>query len=608
MRTRVRRLRHPMHSAMSTTALKRSARRYLWLAACCLGGSLPVQQASGQSVNTSVIKLSYRCGNWFRIRSANATDVTLQYAVYRTSETGTFVAPSTPTGATYSETWIQTQHRGAVLITYNGARVAEKANGNAPCATVASVGQWSDTISWPIMPIHAHLLPNGQVLTYGRAEAIAQGYTIPPGRSVGIPFIWNPANPTAPQTPVIPLAGTDTADFFCSGHAFLPDGRLMEVGGAVVTDNRGQRFAWTFNWQTNAWTQEANMADGRWYPTLVTMSNGQAYVVSGTDTNSAIDSIPEVYNPAANTWTEMTGVTAPLPYWVWLLAAPNGQLFTPGDSNVTYYINTNGTGSFGSPIYTNYGLGRDYGSAIMYDTGKVLIVGGGNTTATAEIIDLNQASPSWQYTGSMHQARRQMNAVLLANGQVMASGGSAGPGFNPATNISYTPEIWNPATGVWTQMANYMMPRLYHSETLLLTDGRVLSSGGGQPAATGLTDNFNAEIYSPTYLFNPDGSSVTTSRPVITAAPATTTYGGTIQLTVQNVAAGTAKVLWIRLGSVTHAMNLNQRLNYLPSTQTGQSMSATAPSGANLAPPGHYLLFVLNANGIPSIGTIIQIQ
>jgi hypothetical protein len=191
----------------------------------------------------------------------------------------------------------------------------------------------------------------------------------------------------------------------------------------------------------------------------------------------------------------------------------------------------------------------------------------------------------------------------------MASGGSAGTDFNPATNIVYTPEIWSPATGVWTEMANYQMPRLYHSETLLLTDGRVLSVGGGQPAATGLADNFNAEIFSPPYLFNPDGSAVTSSRPIITAAPTgAVSYGSNFQLTVQNVAAGTAQVLWIRLGSVTHADNMNQRLNHLPATQSGHTLTVTAPANANLAPPGHYLLFVLNANGIPSVGTIVQIQ
>jgi hypothetical protein len=208
----------------------------------------------------------------------------------------------------------------------------------------------------------------------------------------------------------------------------------------------------------------------------------------------------------------------------------------------------------------------------------------------------------------MHFARRQMNAVILADGRVMASGGSAGAGFNPSTNIVYTPEIWDPGTGQWTEVANYKMPRLYHSETLLLTDGRVLSVGGGQPAASGLTDNYNAEIYSPSYLFNPDGTPTTSSRPIITAAPTAVSYGSNFALTVQNVAAGTASVLWIRLGSVTHAYNMGQRLNHLASSQSGTTLTVSAPSSANLAPPGHYLLFVLNGNKVASLGRIVQIQ
>jgi len=586
---------------MHAIALNRPALRYAWALAWFIGATVPRERSDAQNVNTSLIKLTYRCGNWFRVRNSNSLDVSVQYAVYRTSETGTIILPAAPTNIGYGDTWFQTQNRGAVLLTYNGARVAEKSNANAACATPASMGQWTDTLSWPIVAVSSHLLPNGKVLTWGREHADVDGYTIPPGKYKGIPNIWDPS--TGAFTFVD--AGVD---LFCSGHAFLPDGRLFEAGGSDDHDTRGQRYAWIFDYNSNTWTQAPNMAHGRWYPTVATLASGSTFVISGQDTTSAWDSIPEKYNPTSNTFTEMTGLTSKVSYWAWVFAGPNGQVFYAGDASYTYYMNTSGTGSWGGSFYTALGLGRDYGSAVMYDAGKILIVGGGNTTATAEIIDLTQSSPAWQQTASMYYPRRQMNAVILANGQVMASGGAAGSGFNPATNISYTPEIWDPGTQQWTEMANYKMPRLYHSETLLLTDGRVLSVGGGQPAATGLADNFNAEIYSPPYLFNPDGSAVTASRPIITSAPASTTYGSNFQLTVQNVAAGTAKVLWIRLGSVTHAINMNQRLNHLTATQSGQTITVTAPANANLAPPGHYLLFVLNANGVPSVATVVQIQ
>jgi hypothetical protein len=457
------------------------------------------------------------------------------------------------------------------------------------------------------MSIHAHLLPNGKVLTWGREHADQQGYTIPSGKHNGIPNVWDPSNNS------VTFVDDGGRELFCSGHAFLPDGRLQQAGGRGSEDDAGQPFADIFDYRTDTWTQTAGMAHARWYPTVATTAAGSMFIYSGEITPGVYDATPELFQPSTKTMTEMTGLTHAVGFWAWLFAAPNGQLFYAGDSNATYYINTSGTGSYGAPIYTNLNTPREYGSAVMYDAGKILIVGGGEgnsglTTNTAETIDLNQGSPSWTFTSPMHFQRKQMNAVILANGKVMASGGSAGAAFNPATNIVYTPEIWDPATGQWTEMANYQIPRLYHSETLLLFDGRVLSVGGGQPAAAGLPDNFNAEIYSPPYLFNADGSAVTASRPIITAAPQSVGYGGTIQLRVQNVAAGTAKVLWVRLGSVTHAINMNTRLNYLPSSQSGQTLNATAPANANLAPPGHYVLYVLNANGVPSIGTVIQIQ
>jgi hypothetical protein len=568
---------------------------------------IPARAIGGQGVNASLIKLTYRCGNWFRIRNLNTVDVSVQYSVYRTSETGPVTLPAAPASIGYGDTWIQTQNTGAVVITYNGSRVAEKPNGGAACAVAASKGQWTDTLSWPNMAIASAVLPNGNVISYGREFAAENPphYVIPPGRHDGVPYMWNPSTGA--------FTNIDTPahdDLFCSGLAIMADGSVIIMGGNAVFDQVGQRFNRKFNYLTNTWTLGANMAAGRWYPTVTTMSNGDVFVISGADTNQAINPIPEVYHHASNTYTELTGLNNAVNFWVWMFVAPNGNLFYSGDGAATYFISTSGTGStVGGFIWTQSELIRSYGSAVMYDAGKILIVGGGNPGATsAEIIDLTQGSPAWQYTASMNFARRQMNALILANGQVMASGGSSGPDFNPATNIVYTPEIWDPVVQTWTEMANYKMPRLYHSETLLLLDGRVLSVGGGQPAATGLNDNFNAEIYSPTYLFNPDGSAVTASRPIITSAPTQVTYNQNFSVNVQNVAAGTAKVLWTRLNAVTHAIDMNQRLNHLSATQSGNTLTVTSPANANLAPPGHYILWVLNANGVPSVGSVIQIQ
>jgi hypothetical protein len=133
----------------------------------------------------------------------------------------------------------------------------------------------------------------------------------------------------------------------------------------------------------------------------------------------------------------------------------------------------------------------------------------------------------------------------------------------------------------------------------------VLSTGSGQPAATGLTDDFTAEIFSPPYLFKLDGTPAT--RPVIDNAPTAVTYGQAF--TVQTAdAANITKVTWIRLSAVTHSTNQNQRMNVLSFSVGSGSLTVTAPLNANRAPPGHYMLFIVNGSGTPSLAKVVQIN
>jgi hypothetical protein len=52
---------------------------------------------------------------------------------------------------------------------------------------------------------------------------------------------------------------------------------------------------------------------------------------------------------------------------------------------------------------------------------------------------------------------------------------------------------------------------------------------------------------------------------------------------------------------------MNQRFNELPFTRVAGALNVTAPSSRNLAPPGHYLMFILNGNGVPSIAKVVRI-
>jgi len=143
--------------------------------------------------------------------------------------------------------------------------------------------------------------------------------------------------------------------------------------------------------------------------------------------------------------------------------------------------------------------------------------------------------------------------------------------------------------------------RLYHSTALLLPDARVIVMGGGRfNGVNEPTDQLNAEIYSPPYLFKG-------SRPAITFAPAQIGYGQTVAIQTSD-ASRIAKVSLIKLGSVTHAFNMDQRYVPLSFTVGSGTLNVQTPPNGNLAPPGHYMLFIVDTNGVPSVGSIVNIQ
>jgi galactose oxidase len=447
-------------------------------------------------------------------------------------------------------------------------------------------GVWAPPIDWPHVAIHAHLLPDGRVMTYGRMT--------------GTPTLWTP------ETGAF-NSHSRPADFFCSGHTLLPDGRLIVTGGHSGFDNYGIKTTYLYDFALNTWTRAADMRNGRWYPTNTTLANGEVLTISGGDTAAALNTIPEVWQ-SSGTWRALTGANRGVDYYPMMFVAPDGRVLMVGPARQGLYLNTSGTGAWTTGPLSNFG-NRDYGSAVMYDAGKILLVGGNYTpTSTAEVINLNAgAGATWRYVQSMSVARRQLNATLLADGQVLVTGGSNAAGFNapPTDSRVLTAEVWDPVTERWSQWSRMSHNRLYHATAVLLLDGRVLSVGSGEPAATGQINDRTAEIFSPPYLFNADGSLA--ARPSITDAPINVSYGQTF--TVGTPDAGSiAKVTWIRLSSVTHAFNMNQRMNLLGfSVASASTLSVTAPLSGNQAPPGHYMLFIVNDKGVPSKGKIVRI-
>src|SRR6267143_339932 len=449
----------------------------------------------------------------------------------------------------------------------------------------ATVGQFSSVMTWPYMAVHAHVLPTGKVIWW---SSLSYG---------DYPTLWDPS---ANSNTAAPQAGENN---FCSGHSFLSNGQLFVAGGHV-TNYVGIPNARTYNPFNNTWTQLPNMNNSRWYPTSTTLPNGDMLVVAGEiDPNQGMDPEPQVWQTATGSWRNLSTADLLLPYYPYMYVAPNGKVFMAGPNQLTRYLDASGTGAWSSVANNNYG-DRNWGSSVMYDDGKVLLTGGSPCgfydscttlpTATAEIIDLNSSTPAWKYTGSMAYGRKLHNATLLPDGKVLVTGGTQGledPNSN-SSNPAYASEMWDPATGTWTTMASLTVFRGYHSIVLLLPDGRVLSAGGEFGGAS-------AEVYSPPYLFNG-------SRPTITSAPTSIPYVQSFFVGTPN-ATSISKVTLIALGSDTHGVNMGQRIIRPAFSQASGGLNVTAPSNPNLAPPGYYMLFILNSNGVPSVAKIVQL-
>jgi hypothetical protein len=277
--------------------------------------------------------------------------------------------------------------------------------------------------------------------------------------------------------------------------------------------------------------------------------------------------------------------------------APDGRVFGFDINGLMYYVTTAGTGSIkavGSLLSTYSGQS---GSAAMFLPGKILLLSG--KSPTASVIDINGSTPQVSATQSMASRRQRVNATILADGRVLATGGSRIE--NELVDVNNTAAIWDPATGQWTIGRSGARPRLYHSTALLLPDASVLVAGGGEP---GPVTNLHAEIYHPPYLYDSSGNPAV--RPSIAFAPDTLNIGETFSMGVGG--ATVSRVTLVKTGAVTHGLNMDQRFLELSFTEDNGTLFVQAPANLNIAPPGYYLLFVFDGQGVPSIGTIVRIN
>jgi hypothetical protein len=453
-----------------------------------------------------------------------------------------------------------------------------------PASADASVaGQWTAPFNLGLVSIHAVLLHTGQVLLF----------SWPTTKTVGsIAQLWNPVSGALTN---ISLAYQ--RDIFCSGTSVLSDGRVFIAGGHLYQGVFGNGVTNTtiFDPSSNSWTEGPVMSEARWYPTTMQLGDGTVVIFAGTSTPKVNATTIDHYNPATNTIT-----TYPSTSDKSMATYPRMHLLTNGllswtNLATTYYFNP-ATGAWTKgPKLNSGGRGVNDTSILLPGLSDIMEIGGDTSagpTATAEILNTAGTPPSWQYTSPMSFTRLWANTVILPDGTLLeVGGGSSGSYGDPV----FTAELYNPATATWTEMAAQTAPRMYHSTALLLPDGRVLSAGESH----GSYQN-TGEIFSPPYLF-------AGARPTITSAPASLGYNQQFTISAPS-AASIASVALVKAGAVTHSINFDQRYIGLTYQASGASqLTATSPPDSNHAPPGWYMLFIVNSPGVPSVASWVQV-
>ncbi len=458
-----------------------------------------------------------------------------------------------------------------------------------PAAANNTVGAWSNVNPWPLIAVHAVLMPDGRVLSYG---------TTATGQQTGV-FIYDVWDPSAGlNAGHLTIDNTTGTDLFCSSQVVVPQGNQVFIAGGdnwtgAGTTNTGNNNSNTFNYNSNTLTRNNDMNRARWYSSSIALPNGEIYIQGGSGGTDR----PEIRDTGGAfrllTGADTSGLDFMFPR---NFVAPDGRVFGFDSAGRMYYVNTSGAGSVTSAGQFSGPTGSD-SSAAMYRPGKILQFGGNSNSA--RVIDITGGAPNVMNTQSLSSRRRLVTATVLADGRVLATGGS--DVWNEMTGVNYNAEIWNPTTEQWLVGPPEARARLYHSTAVLMPDASVLVAGGGAP---GPQNNTNMEIYYPSYLYNAAGGFAT--RPVIDEAPSTIDIGETFVVDMVGTGA-ISRVALIKTASVSHSWNTEQRFIELTFQQNADLLTIQAPTHAADAPPGFYLLFALNSAGTPSIAKIAKI-
>jgi hypothetical protein len=504
------------------------------------------------------------------------------------------------------------------------------------------VGRWTTgPFRIPTFAIHAAVLPTGEVMFWGYPPAVTD-----PRPNSGEAWLWNPSKGTGRRSltniepPRIDADGdkaTEPTPLYCSGENFLADGRLLLTGGngrwpdfGVGQDYIGLNSAYTFNPWNRRWTLQPKMtAGGRWYPGQVTMPDGRTLVMGGysdIEPGGVFNDTTEVFTPSPDmngqgTFEHVPSADRRTALYPHLLTMPSGEIFLAGPARGDSALLNTTTFTWRkikAPVQSRVGGTIVRMNPTPVGTTQVRQIGGYDpqpgppenlgpgpdapAVATSETVDVSEGFPIWRTdVAQMHFARSYHNTTVLPDGSMVTVGGGRG-NFDPEQNYSLYAdrrtrkvELWDSSTGTWRLGPSEVEDRAYHSTAVLLPDGRVWSAG----------DDFHpdkirdsAEIYSPPYLFKG-------ARPRITAAPSTLAWDATFNVTARG---NPVRAVMMAPNAVTHADEMNARLIPLRLGQkTAGALTLQAPPNANVAPPGYYMLFVLNEGGVPSVARWVRL-
>jgi hypothetical protein len=504
----------------------------------------------------------------------------------------------------------------------------EYTRASAAAGKPRAVGRWGRpfvmTSNYRGYAIHAAMLHTGKVLMWG--------YPIHPDQPAfrgneSYAWLWDPAlgrgaNAVRDVTPVV---NGENVSIYCSGMSFLPDGRVLLVGGTLIwpeedpndafDDFAGLNQAIIFDPATETWTDlpRPDGSHGRWYPTQVLLPDGRTLVVSGLREDApggVVNEGHEMYDARSNTFTLLESPLQQriVELYPHLFVMPDGKVLLAGPDPRDSAIFD--PGDLADPWMSLPWLAKERigGNAALLPEGprgstKVAAIAGRTTDrrpwAENEMIDLDDRTPSWYPFPSLHVRRSYPNTVVLPDRSMVTIGGDD----HIANSAERAVELYDPATSTWRLGPKQVEMRAYHSTALLLPDGRVLSAGDDYfPTSngdrSGSSPHDTGEIYSPPYLFKGP-------RPVISFAPGAVRWNVPFGV---GAAGDIDDAVLMAPAAVTHANDMNAR--HVPLRVVARhsgGITLKSPPSANVAPPGWYMLFLLN-NGVPSVAKWVHLD